>query len=182
MEKLDKFMDFVLNLKKTVRTGWVHHNIKNPESVADHSYSTALLCMMLCPKELNKERVIKMALLHDLAESITGDIITVINSEMDIEKKREKDEKEAKAIEKISSFLEEESKKEFLDIINEYKDRKTPESKFVKNMDDLEMIFQARNYEKSQGKDLSDFYETIEKKNISKESRKIFEYLKNSRN
>ena len=51
-------------------------------SVAEHSYYCALLAMIFCDlialhdnKILNKEEILKKALLHDLEESITGDIL-----------------------------------------------------------------------------------------------------------
>lgn len=44
-----------------------------PESVADHSYRAAVLAMAL-PPGLDRDRCVKMALLHDLAESMVGDI------------------------------------------------------------------------------------------------------------
>jgi len=36
-------------LKDTVRAGWVLRGIRDPESVADHSWGTALLCMIYGP-------------------------------------------------------------------------------------------------------------------------------------
>ena len=49
--------------------------------VAQHSFYTALLAMMVADElsakgyELNKELVLKKALLHDIEETYTGDII-----------------------------------------------------------------------------------------------------------
>jgi len=74
---IEKFFQKVLELKNVPRQGWKEKlEIDNPESVADHSYSTTVLSMILSDmKGLDTEKIIRMALLHDLAESITGDII-----------------------------------------------------------------------------------------------------------
>jgi len=74
---IEEFFQKVLELKNVPRQGWKEKlEIINPESVAEHSYSTTVIAMILSDLEgLNTEKIIKMALLHDLAESIIGDII-----------------------------------------------------------------------------------------------------------
>ena len=73
---IEKFFEKVLELKNVPRQGWKEKlEIDNPESVADHSYSTTVLSMILSDmKGLDSEKIIRMSLLHDLAESIIGDI------------------------------------------------------------------------------------------------------------
>ena len=49
--------------------------IPQPESVADHIFRTAILCMIYADLEgLNQLKLIRMALIHDLPEAITGDL------------------------------------------------------------------------------------------------------------
>ena len=57
------------------RQGWIDElSIKNSESVADHTYSMAIIGMVLSDSQkYNTEKILKMILIHDLAESITGD-------------------------------------------------------------------------------------------------------------
>ena len=69
-----KFLQEINKLKSIKRTGWLRKNVKNPESVADHSFRVALMAYLLCPDNLDKERMIKMALLNDLPEAVTGDM------------------------------------------------------------------------------------------------------------
>ena len=59
-----------INLKKIKRQGWIDKlSLKNPESVADHSYSMAIMGMMVSDIEnYNSKKILKMILLHDLAE------------------------------------------------------------------------------------------------------------------
>lgn len=45
-----------------------------PESVADHMYRMSMLSFMVTDASINKDKLIKICLVHDLAESIVGDI------------------------------------------------------------------------------------------------------------
>jgi len=64
------------------RTGWISRSIglQDVESVADHTYSTSTLAMLLADMEVRSghhvdvEKVLRMALIHDLAEALTFDI------------------------------------------------------------------------------------------------------------
>ena len=70
-----EFLQTAVNLKKIPRQGWIDKlEMKSPESVADHTYSLAMLGMVISDLgDFDSEKVIKMALLHDLAESKIGD-------------------------------------------------------------------------------------------------------------
>jgi len=74
----DNLLDFLIvagRLKTIPRTGWVDSGVGEPESVADHSFRTALAAMILSDSMgLDTCKVMRMALLHDLAEAETGDI------------------------------------------------------------------------------------------------------------
>ena len=69
------FFENSIDLKKIPRQGWMDKlSMKHPESVSDHSYSVAIICMVISDMQnLNSEKILKMALLHDLAESQIGD-------------------------------------------------------------------------------------------------------------
>jgi len=83
-------------LKGIKRKGWVRIGIKDAESVACHVYRVAFISMILGDMlSLDCEKLIKMALLHDLAEAIVGDITPY---EM---KEKERKEIERKAMEKL---------------------------------------------------------------------------------
>ena|SRR3989344_5153051 len=76
MKGLMKFIFDVGKLKETKRTGWIVQGIKNPESVAEHTYRVAMICMVLAKKfKLNENKLLKMSLIHDLAEELVGDIV-----------------------------------------------------------------------------------------------------------
>src|SRR3989338_10797454 len=62
-------------LKRIKRTGWVRKGIKDAESVADHVFRTAFLCMILTREmNINYKKLIDMTLIHDLGETATSDI------------------------------------------------------------------------------------------------------------
>ena len=68
------YFSIVGNLKTIKRTGWINHNIESPESIADHMYRMSMLVFMLKDDSISKDRLQKICLVHDLAESIAGDI------------------------------------------------------------------------------------------------------------
>ena len=65
-----RFFQSVLLLKNVKRAGWVSKvRVNNPESVADHTYSMCAMCMVLSDMlRLDTQRVMKMVILHDLAD------------------------------------------------------------------------------------------------------------------
>jgi putative hydrolase of HD superfamily len=69
------FFKTAVNLKNISRQGWINKlSLKHPESVSDHSYSMAIMGMVISDLEnYNSEKILKMILLHDLAESKIGD-------------------------------------------------------------------------------------------------------------
>ena len=140
---LVSFFRIVCNLKTIKRSGWIHKsNITSPESVADHSYSMCMMSMILAEIiNLDTGHIMKMVIIHDLAESLVGDHMPDgISSE-------EKQLVEDKAMKKIISKLPNSLRKNYLNIWNEYNDNITVNAKFVHNMDKLEMALQAKEYE-----------------------------------
>ena len=152
---IEKFFEKVLELKNIPRQGWKEKlGIDNPESVADHSYSTATISMILSDmKGLDSEKIIRMALLHDLAESIIGDITP------DHITKNEKITKENHAIKQILKTLPNSIAVPYFEIWNDYQKKMSEEAILLHEIDKLEMAFQAKFYQK---------------KGISKEKLKTF--------
>jgi len=136
------FLKNVANLKKIQRKGWVDKlSMKNPESVADHSYSMAIMGMIISDMEnYNSEKIIKMILLHDLAESEIGDFTP---EEISLEKKKEL---ENNAFSKILTSLPNNLKSQYQMLWNDYQNNDSQESKLVHQLDRLEMALQAKMY------------------------------------
>lgn len=142
----------LLALKGVPRRGWLRHAIPRDsvESVADHSYGTALLGWLLCPAGLDRGRVLELALLHDLAEVLTGDITPA--DRVDPERKRTQ-ERAA-----LAQLLEgSDRRQEALELWAEYAAQETQEARFVKAVDKLDMALQSRIYERQTGSDLAEF-------------------------
>jgi len=140
-----EFARIVGKLKRIPRTGWKVRRVKNSESIADHSFRTALLGMVLSDLEkMDTEKVIRMLLLHDIEESVIGDITAIKKRNMNREKLKVR---QLKAVEKVLSNLPETLRKKYISLWNEMEDCKTEEAKFCKDVDKLEMMIQADDYE-----------------------------------
>jgi len=96
-------------------------------------------------KEIDVDRCIKMALIHDLAETETGDLVTRADSEAQQIDKDHKEELEQAVMENLNQKIKGDK---ILRIWEEYEKRKTPEAKFVKDMDMIDMCLTALKYEK----------------------------------
>ncbi|MFH0832186.1 MAG: HD domain-containing protein [Candidatus Aenigmatarchaeota archaeon] len=143
---MHEFIGYVNKLKDIKRTGWVERGVKNPESSAEHSFMAAVLSMLLA-KNVDEKKVIKMALIHDLAESVVGDIITKENwPSGGTVTEKEKMEKEEKAVKKMTSSLSAKTRKEVIALWEEYNQQKTRESVFVRDIDIAERLIQAKIY------------------------------------
>ena len=147
LENFKLISDFffqIAGLKNLPRSGWkIKLNLKNSESVAEHSYMMSVMAMVLSDtKELNTEKILKMSILHDWAESKIGDFMP---NEITTEKKTELEEY---AMTEILDNLPEKIKDNYYDIWNDYKDNSSKEAKFVHELDKLEMALQGKIYEK----------------------------------
>src|SRR6266487_4176626 len=140
--ELTPFFQHVLRLKQVKRAGWISRaQISNPESVADHSYSVCAISMALSDiLGLNTERVMKMAILHDLPESIIGDFVPG-----EVTKKKKRAE-ENNAIETILQSIPPYLRSDYKGIWSEYFLNKTDIARLVHTADKLEMALQARQY------------------------------------
>lgn len=136
------FFYLATELKKVPRKGWKSKiGIEHPESVADHTYGTALMAMVFSDAHnLDTEKILKMALLHDLAESVTGDFMPEEIS------KENKKTAEDEAIKEILSKLPEDIAVKYSNIWDEYTQASTKESVLLHDIDKFEMAIQAVKY------------------------------------
>lgn len=158
------YLDFLNTVgvsKRLLRSGWVREKVNDPESVAEHSFRVGVLAMVLADKignNLDKNKLIKMALLHDLAESITGDSVVDRWDIIDLKRRDQREHIEERGIKKIFAAID--KKDEYVSIFHEMISRDTPESKIFSQLDKLEMALQAFEYEKEQGINLEEFFVT----------------------
>lgn len=166
------FFKVAANLKNVSRQGWIDKlSISDPESVADHSYSMAIMCMVISDLENHdSEKILKMVMLHDLAESKTGDITP------DQIPKEKKMALENNAFLEIMENLPDKIKSQYLEIWNEYQENDSPESNIVHQIDRLEMALQARLYQKKGHSEekLSPFFESARTQIIHPKLKELF--------
>lgn len=144
------FLNIVQELKKTPRTGWLNFQIKNPESISDHMYRMGIIAMLSNNKDIDLAKCVRIALVHDIAEAIVGDI-----TPEDPMTKEEKHSRELRTIEYLSNDIlkpfNESAAKELYDLWNEYENVSTPEARFVKDVDKFELMVQTFEYEQQNG-------------------------------
>lgn len=148
-------------LKQLYRQGWLQHDIPKSlcESVAEHSFSMALLALLLMDQvspELNRQQVLLMALLHDLGEIYAGDFTPQDGVPGD-----EKHALEAKAFQQVFGGLP--GGKRYIDVWRAYERGESPEARFVKQVDRLEMALQASVYSRRGFPKMGDFFESARK-------------------
>ncbi|CAH0478144.1 unnamed protein product [Peronospora belbahrii] len=157
-----EFLRLCGRLKTLKRSGWVNNNVILPESVADHMYRMGMCCMLLddANETINRSKCIKMAIVHDLAESLVGDI-----TPHDGVAEEEKHRMEKEALDEICNTLgNTPSAAEIRLLWNEYEEGITEEARMVKDFDKFEMILQADDYERAQNIPLDDFFESTKNK------------------
>ena len=152
------FFKNALNLKNISRQGWIDKlSMEHPESVADHSYSMAIMGMVISDLEnYDSEKMLKMILLHDLAESKIGDYTPHQIS------KENKITIENNAYDEIIDTLPDSIKLQYGTIWEEYQNQESPESIIIHQIDKLEMVLQAKIYQKqgSSKEDIKPFLES----------------------
>ncbi|KAK7887606.1 hypothetical protein LTR67_009507 [Exophiala xenobiotica] len=156
------FFHYVERLKVEKREGWRRFGISKGESIADHMYRMSLITMVAPPelsRRLDIPRCTKMALIHDMAEGLVGDLTPV-----DGVPKVEKSRREADTMDWVAQSLLGKVHggipgKEIRAVWQEYEDSETEESKFVHDVDKIELILQMVEYERASNCeiDLSEF-------------------------
>ncbi len=170
MSLLELFLE-AGSLKKLPRTGWLLRGVRNPESIADHSFRTALIVLFLADElkakgvEIDTEKAIRMAILHDLAEARITDVPLTAQRYPD----KGKGEREA-----LMEMLSPIGRGDLLSLFDEYENETSIEGKLVKFADRLEMLIQAYEYERAGFRNLDEFWGAVEKLRESG----LYEYFK----
>lgn len=174
--KITEFLTTIGKSKKILRAGWIREKIKDPESVAEHSFQLSVMAMVSADQlGVDKEKLIKMALLHDLGEVVTGDIVWSRGNIIDIKKRAEKEEIEKKGIEKVFKIIG--GSNEYVKIFEEMIERTSEEARIFWQLDKLEMALQALEYERDQNKKLDEFFINADLQIHSSPLRKIFKEI-----
>ncbi len=159
-----EFLTELIRLKALPRTGWLLRGVRDVESIADHLFGVAWIAMLLADcaiahgKEINVEKVLRMALLHDLSEARTGDLPSTIKPYFPGNTLKQADEQATRDILQPLGA----AGANYLALWHEYEERTSLEARLVKAADKLDLLFQAREYEKGGANNLGEFWDKAE--------------------
>jgi putative hydrolase of HD superfamily len=159
---VDLFLE-AATLKRMPRTGWLLRGVPHVESVAEHSFGVAFVALALAgalaeEHSLDLEKVLIMALLHDLAEVRLTDLplpaVRLIPAEV-------KSRAEEKAIAALLAPLPNAGRLQAL--WHEFEDRDSPEGRLVRDADKVEMMVQCLRYEQAGSRGLDEFWQNMDR-------------------
>ena len=127
------FLNKIEKLKCNTRHSWTSSGRR--ESVAEHSWRLSVMAMLCADEypEVDINKVIKMCLIHDFGEAVTGDIPAFVKTETD-------EAEEEKAVQSILSMLPDDYRNELTELFAEMNELKTDEAKLFKALDNLEAV------------------------------------------
>ena len=170
---IEVFYEFS-QLKALFRQGWLRRGVPREqcETVAEHTLGVTLLALFLADAHfpnLDQAKLLRMALLHDFGEIHAGDIVPGKMSLAD------KHALEKQSVEQVFARLPKGA--DYLAIWQAFEDGQTPEARFLKEIDRLEMGLQASVYEHEKLGDLAVFFESTDKALTTPELREILAAL-----
>jgi putative hydrolase of HD superfamily len=149
---LVKFLYEMGQLKRVKRSGWWIAGVKDPESVADHTFRTAVIAYLLARLEgVDTGKAVLMALFHDLPETRTNDAHRIVRRYADWR------DVDRKAIGEQSKRLPDEVANQVVSLFEEFEKEVSSEAKVVRDADLLECIVQAREYQALGYHDVADW-------------------------
>jgi len=146
------------HLKHLYRQGWLRRGVPRErcESVAEHSLGVAVLACWLAEAhypDLDICKILRMALVHDFGEIYAGDIIP-----QDGILPEEKYSQELESVQSIFSRLS--AGDLYIALWNEFEAGETPEARFVRQIDRLEMGLQASVYASQGFPNMTEFFDS----------------------
>ncbi|PWS37499.1 phosphohydrolase [Falsiroseomonas bella] len=130
------FLALVERLKDTLRNS--RTSTGRTESTAEHTWRVALMAMLLAPAlGVDAGRLVKIVLVHDLAEAFTGDIPAPTPRQPGVKEARERE-----ALATLTMTLPSAQRADILALWEEYESASTPEGRIAKGLDKLETILQ----------------------------------------
>jgi len=152
-----RFFDDLMRLKRIPRSGWVTYRISkyDIETVSSHSYSVAMIALAIAEtlrskkQKVDVEETARMALLHDLSESLTFDISKAYLRYLGRAGSKMKARIERQAVSQLLSGLQNEKvSRRFRTSIDEYSAGKSLESRIVHSADALDLLLQILEYQR----------------------------------
>ena len=139
VENVMAFFIAAEKLKTTMRHSWTSDSNRQ-ESTAEHTWLLCLIAITIFDElevKIDQLKILKMLIIHDLAETIIGDIPA-----FDIEGRKGKKEREKAAMEQLVNNLPEKTRNEFIELFEECEAKSTPEAKIAQAIDKFEAPLQ----------------------------------------
>ena len=130
------YLNFLHKLEKmkcNTRHSWTTSG--RHESVAEHSWRLSVMALLLKYDfpELDMEKVLRMCLIHDFGEAVTGDIPSFLKTKTD-------EKTEDRAVETLLHDLPDPIRSDLLELFEEMNQLETPEAILYKSLDKMEAI------------------------------------------
>ncbi|MDD4716214.1 MAG: HD domain-containing protein [Oscillospiraceae bacterium] len=134
-DQLLRFLGKLEPLKSYPRHCWTSVGIR--ETVAAHSWRISMFALLLEEEipDVSFGRVLRMCILHDIGEAVTGDIPVFFKTETDRSV-------ETEAVHSLLDLLPEPQKKRLAGLFQEMDEQKTREARLYKALDQLEAVMQ----------------------------------------
>ncbi len=152
-------------LKRLDRTGWTLRGLPNgTESVAAHSFGVSVTAMMLADEmkahglSIDVARVLRMALLHDWAETRVGDMSKTATTYFGPEVRKKA---ELRAFVDIVNNAGA-GKSEYEKLYEDYEKRNSLEARLVKAADVIDLLVEALALERAGARGLDEFWEVAQ--------------------
>ena len=131
-----QYVDFLHKIEKLkchTRHSWNSEGKR--ESVAEHSWRLSVMALLCADEypELDMVKVLKMCLIHDFGEAVTGDIPSFY-------KTADHEKTEARAVRELVGSLPADMAAEFIALYDEMDALETPEAKLFKALDNMEAV------------------------------------------
>lgn len=172
IKNLNFIVDFIFEMGTLRNMRRMHTQVipNSNDTIASHSFRTAIISYLLADLEgVDKEKVLKMALFHDIPEARTGDSNF-------IHKFYIKNEEEKAHNDQIANIPAENELKTLFD---EWKTRKTKESIVVKDADVLDQLFLEKEILGDKPKDFAKWHEFSVRLLKTKSAKQLAKSLKN---
>ena len=170
---INKIVNFFFEIASLRRLTRSHRQLiqEVTDNISDHSFRVVVIGMILANLEkCDENKVIKMCLFHDVAEARTGDANYINKQYVDLhEEKAAKDQMEGLPI-----------RKEVLEILEEYRERKTKESIVAKDADILDQMILQQEYFYNDKKNREIWHHSSESQLKTKTAREIARKIKKS--
>ncbi|RAL24819.1 oxetanocin [Lujinxingia litoralis] len=156
VEQLLRLISRDQRLESLPRTGWQICGVDRPESIAAHIHGVTLIALWLAdhqpPPGANVERVLRIALVHDLGEAMLTDLPRPVK---ELIGKDVVDQAEDRAADHILEALP-----SWRSAFQEYRQGQTLEARIVKVADRIQMLARALEYRHQKRGETSRFFDT----------------------